>query len=108
MIADSAMLRVHYSATQRSGVRLLSTCLIITVWGAFDDIHVVFRISEIIEEIPLYTYIVNRYPHTTTDPTFRTHAICCLWLVNIMWLVAPIVTVVWAYQELTDIKPKTL
>ena len=40
------------------------------------------------------------YPHTTTDPALRPHGIALLWLINVMWLVAPLLTLVWAWQQL--------
>ena len=42
------------------------------------------------------------YPHTTTHPSLRPHAIACLWFVNIFWLVAPLLSAVWAFHELTE------
>jgi len=41
------------------------------------------------------------YPLTIHDDTWRKHAIAGLWLINFAWLIAPLVTVIWAYQQLT-------
>ena len=37
------------------------------------------------------------YPFTTQDPRYRPHAIACLWLVNVLWLIAPVLTARWAW-----------
>jgi hypothetical protein len=42
----------------------------------------------------------NGYPHSTADAALRPHAIACLWTVNGLWLVAPLLTIVWAHQQL--------
>jgi hypothetical protein len=44
------------------------------------------------------------YPYTTADPALRPHGIALLWLINVMWLVAPLLTLVWAWQQL-DVWP---
>ena len=45
------------------------------------------------------------YPHSTTVRPLRPHAVACLWLVNIVWLVAPLSTALWAYHELVERSP---
>eukprot|EP00756_Hemistasia_phaeocysticola_P064351 Hpha_TRINITY_DN7728_c0_g1::TRINITY_DN7728_c0_g1_i1::g.85386::m.85386 len=50
------------------------------------------------------------YPHTightacvhsaNSEAGLRVHAIVCLWLVNVLWLIAPVTSVVWAVQRL--------
>ena len=42
---------------------------------------------------------VAGYPFTTRSATYRPHAIACLWLVNGLWFVAPVVSAVWAWGE---------
>ena len=60
----------------------------------------VFRDATLWRETVEYMWDHHRlgYPHTTTDPAYRPHAIMCLWIVNGAWLVAPILTCVWAYN----------
>ena len=41
------------------------------------------------------------YPHTTSDPARRPHALACLWLVNGPWFVGPPLTFLWAWRELS-------
>lgn len=62
----------------------------------------VFRDATLFRETVEYMWDHHRknYPHTTSDVVLRPHAIACLWLVNVMWLIAPILTVVWAWQQL--------
>eukprot|EP00656_Telonema_subtile_P019936 TRINITY_DN21127_c0_g1_i1.p1 TRINITY_DN21127_c0_g1~~TRINITY_DN21127_c0_g1_i1.p1 ORF type:complete len:244 (-),score=41.47 TRINITY_DN21127_c0_g1_i1:71-802(-) len=61
-----------------------------------------FRDATLWRETVEYMWDHHRhgYPFTTTDPALRPHAIACLWLVNICWLIAPCMTVVWAYLHL--------
>eukprot|EP00300_Choanocystis_sp_HF-7_P035083 c48354_g1_i1.p2 GENE.c48354_g1_i1~~c48354_g1_i1.p2 ORF type:complete len:250 (-),score=40.70 c48354_g1_i1:21-770(-) len=61
-----------------------------------------FRDATLFRETVEYMWDHHRknYPHTTHDPILRPHAIACLWLINIAWLVAPLLTVVWASQHL--------
>lgn len=40
------------------------------------------------------------YPHTTAEAGYHKHAVACLWLVNLLWLLAPLITVLWAYEQL--------
>ena len=40
------------------------------------------------------------YPRTTTDPALRPQEIALLWIMNVMWLVAPLLTMLWAWQPL--------
>lgn len=46
----------------------------------------------------MYEHHVNGYPYTSQRSDTRHHAIACLWLVNIMWLVAPLLSLRWAYS----------
>jgi hypothetical protein len=46
------------------------------------------------------------YAHSTRDALYRPHAIACLWLVNIIWLLGPMLTFVWAFLELRSLLPK--
>ena len=54
-----------------------------------------------------YDHHTKGYPHTTDDPTYRIHAIACLWLVNILWLLAPLVSLVWGYQKIAALIEET-
>lgn len=47
---------------------------------------------------------LNEYPFTLSEPKYlRNHAIIALWSVNLMWLVVPPFTVVWAFQQFTSL-----
>merc|ERR1712150_254021 len=48
------------------------------------------------------------YPYTIKNMHYRQHAIVCLWTVNILWLVAPCLTVIWAYQQIVESKVENL
>lgn len=63
----------------------------------------VFRDATLFRETIEYMWDHHRlgYPYTTMGP-MRSHAIACLWLINIMWIIAPIITVVWAWQQWTE------
>ena len=43
------------------------------------------------------------YPHCTRDAAYRFHAIVCLWLVNGLWFVGPLVSTWWAWAELRSL-----
>ena len=60
------------------------------------------RVTQIMLDVRRYMWDHHRknYPHTTTDPELRPHGIALLWLINVMWLVAPLFTLVWAWQQL--------
>ena len=72
----------------------------------------VFRDATLWRETVEYMWDHHRlgYPHTVGAPTcthrmadnaaLRPHAIACLWAVNICWLLAPCLTVLWAFQEI--------
>jgi hypothetical protein len=64
---------------------------------------VIFRDATLWRETVEYMFDHHRkgYPYTTEDPTYRWHAIAILWIVNGVWLIAPISSVVWAYNELS-------
>lgn len=66
---------------------------------------VVFRDATLFRETVEYMLDHHRsgYAHTVSDPALRPHAIACLWMVNIVWLVAPILTVAWALHQIEDI-----
>ena len=61
-----------------------------------------FRDATLWRETVEYMWDHHRqaYPHTTRDPVYRPHAILLLWLVNGVWLVAPITTALWAYSQI--------
>lgn len=65
---------------------------------------VVFRDATLWRETVEYLWDHHRYnyPYTTTDVGVRSHAIILLWLVNIVWLIAPCMSVVWAYTQLSE------
>ena len=42
------------------------------------------------------------YPHTTANAELRPHAIACIWLVNGLWLIAPLFSCLWAVVRLAD------
>ncbi len=52
-------------------------------------------------EYMLLQHHMPGYPHTTSDPARRPHALACLWLVNGPWFVGPPLTFVWAWRELS-------
>merc|ERR1712083_356899 len=64
----------------------------------------VFRDATLRRETVEYMWDHHRcgYCHSMTNESLRPHAIAVLWSVNIMWLVAPPLTLVWAYQQLSD------
>jgi hypothetical protein len=61
---------------------------------------VMFRDATLFRETIEYFWDHHRkgYPYTTTNLDYRRHGIICLWLVNIIWVVAPCVTVFWVYN----------
>jgi hypothetical protein len=63
---------------------------------------VVFRDATLFRETVEYLadHHVKGYVHTTADPALRPHGIAILWLVNCTWLVAPLLSLVWAAQQL--------
>lgn len=66
---------------------------------------VVFRDATLWRETVEYMWDHHRkgYPFTTTDPLYRQHAINTLWLVNIIWLVAPVLSLVWGYNMILSV-----
>jgi hypothetical protein len=64
-----------------------------------------FRDATLWRETVEYMWDHHRkdYPLTTQDPEYRPHAVLLLWLVNGIWLVAPIVTVWWAYNQIMGV-----
>ena len=46
----------------------------------------------------MFMHHYARYPFTTAVPRYRPHAIACLWLVNGLWFVAPVLSFVWAWH----------
>lgn len=66
---------------------------------------VLFRDATLWRETVEYFWDHHRkhYPYTTTDAAFRCHAIACLWLVNLIWLVAPFVTIFWTYNTVKEV-----
>lgn len=96
---------VTASRTQRIGAQVIF-CL-----------AVVFRDATIFRETVEYLWDMHRtnYPYSlpptyTHSPQYplddslrlslRPHAIVCLWLVNVIWLIAPLVSVWWAYKHI--------
>jgi hypothetical protein len=63
---------------------------------------VVFRDATLLRETVEYMleHHWNGYPHTVDDPALRPHALAVLWLVNWMWLVLPLLSPVWGWQQL--------
>lgn len=76
----------------RIGGRSTSTLVLV--------LTVVFRDATLWRETVEYMWDHHRhgYPYTTTDPVYRPHAIAIVWLVNIIWLIAPLTTPIWAYH----------
>ena len=66
---------------------------------------VVFRDATLWRETVEYMWDHHRlgYSHTTSDPLHRSTAIFCLWSVNVMWLVAPLLSLPWALHRIRDI-----
>lgn len=66
---------------------------------------VIFRDATLWRETVQYMFDHHRlgYPYTTNNPDYRIHAILILWLVNCVWLVAPIFSVVWAFNKVFQI-----
>ena len=62
---------------------------------------VVFRDATLFRETVEYMWNHHRlnYPHTCHDPNYRMHGIIILWLVNVLWLIAPLLTVYWAFHQ---------
>lgn len=63
---------------------------------------VVFRDATLWRETMEYMlqHHVGNYPHTTTDIALRPHAIGLLWAINGLWLIAPLISLLWAFQLL--------
>jgi hypothetical protein len=63
---------------------------------------VVFRDATLWRETVEYLWDHHRkgYPHTVQDEALRPHGIILLYLVNFLWLVAPLASCVWAYYQL--------
>lgn len=61
---------------------------------------ILFRDATLWRETVEYLWDHHRqdYPYTTQDERFRVHAITCLWLVNVIWLIAPCFTIAWVYN----------
>lgn len=66
---------------------------------------VIFRDATLWRETVEYMFDHHRkgYPYTTVDPVYRSHAIAILWIVNGVWLIAPIVSIVWGFNEITSL-----
>jgi hypothetical protein len=68
-----------------------------------------FRDATLFRETVEYMWDHHRlgYPHTIQEPAWaRPHAIAILWIVNFLWLVAPLLGVVWAHDQLQLRDPK--
>ena len=66
---------------------------------------VLFRDATLWRETVEYMWDHHRkgYPYTTRDEVYRLHAIICLWLVNVIWLIAPCVSIIWVYNTITSL-----
>lgn len=64
-----------------------------------------FRDATLWRETVEYMWDHHRksYHLTTQDSVYRHHAILLLWLVNGIWLIAPVVTILWSYYQIMDI-----
>ena len=76
-------------------------------WSLVFVLALVFRDATLWRETVEYMWDHHKagYPHTASalalkDPSLRPHLIAILWTVNGVWLVAPLLTAVWAYQQL--------
>ena len=69
---------------------------------------VVFRDATLFRETVEYLWNHHRlnYPYTCHDPEYRSHGIIILWLVNVLWLIAPLLTIYWAALSLKSSKIK--
>ena len=76
-----------------------------TVWLC---LVTVFRDATLWRETVEYMWNHHRseYAYTTQHPALRKHAIACLWLVNILWLLAPLLTAAWAIDRLMSMLPQ--
>jgi len=83
------------AVASRSRSRMI-TCIFVLI--------TVFRDATLWRETVEYLYMHHRsnYEFTTGDPRWRHHAIYLLWLINGIWLIAPIFTVRWAYDLLNE------
>lgn len=63
---------------------------------------VVFRDATLWRETVEYMWDHHRksYPFSTDDLMYRPHAIACLWTVNGLWLIAPLISLKWAYDQI--------
>lgn len=62
-----------------------------------------FRDATLFRETVEYLWEHHRlgYPYTIQEPVWaRPHAIAILWIINFLWLVAPLLGVVWAHDQL--------
>jgi len=68
---------------------------------AFLVISTIFRDATLFRETVEYMYDhhYGGYQHTTTNELYRSHGIAILWLINGLWLVAPIITCVWGWRK---------
>jgi hypothetical protein len=75
------------------------------------SIVVLFRDATLFRETVEYMWDMHRkdYPFTIADNSYRIHGIFCLWLVNIIWIVAPVLSTIWAYHQIiTEAAPRTI
>ena len=63
---------------------------------------VIFRDATLWRETVEYMFDhhTRGYPYTTYNYEYRTHAIVILWFVNGVWLLAPIISVLWGLWEI--------
>ena len=83
---------LYYCRSSRGRAQILPLVLI-----------TLFRDATLWRETVEYMWDHHRknYPYTIQDQEFRDIAILCLWTVNGIWLIAPIVTLIWAHQQLS-------
>ena len=64
----------------------------------------VFRDATLFRETVEYMWDHHRldYKHSTFDPELRIHAIVTLWMVNGVWLIAPLLSSMWGFQKINQ------
>ena len=79
-------------------------------WRLLFVLALLLRDGTLFRETVEYLFLQHHmagYPHSTADPQLRPHAIVCLWLVNGLWLVAPLLSFAWAFCRLSEPQPAT-
>ena len=86
-------------------------CITLWAWSRAKPSHeshyslvlaVLFRDATLWRETVEYLWQHHRggYAYTTSDPLLRPHAIYLLWGINGLWLIAPLLSCVWAWHEI--------